>query len=70
MIHEQNAVAGFTNRWLAPLASRVFAAFPGSFPPSVHAELIGNPVRRSLTALDAPRARLAARRDGAAPRCS
>jgi UDP-N-acetylglucosamine--N-acetylmuramyl-(pentapeptide) pyrophosphoryl-undecaprenol N-acetylglucosamine transferase len=62
LIHEQNSVAGTTNRWLAPLAKRVFEAFPGSFPASVRAELIGNPVRRSLTALEAPRARLAARR--------
>ena len=32
LLHEQNAVAGTTNRLLAPLAKRVFAAFPGSFP--------------------------------------
>jgi UDP-N-acetylglucosamine--N-acetylmuramyl-(pentapeptide) pyrophosphoryl-undecaprenol N-acetylglucosamine transferase len=62
LIHEQNSVAGTTNRWLAPLAKRVFEAFPGSFPTNVHAELIGNPVRRSLTALEAPRPRLNARR--------
>jgi UDP-N-acetylglucosamine--N-acetylmuramyl-(pentapeptide) pyrophosphoryl-undecaprenol N-acetylglucosamine transferase len=62
LIHEQNSVAGTTNRWLAPFAKRVFEAFPQSFPASVHAELIGNPVRRSLTALEAPRARLGARR--------
>jgi UDP-N-acetylglucosamine--N-acetylmuramyl-(pentapeptide) pyrophosphoryl-undecaprenol N-acetylglucosamine transferase len=64
LIHEQNSVAGTTNRWLAPLASRVFEAFPGSFPPSAHAELIGNPVRRSLTVLEPPGARLAGRRSG------
>jgi UDP-N-acetylglucosamine--N-acetylmuramyl-(pentapeptide) pyrophosphoryl-undecaprenol N-acetylglucosamine transferase len=62
LIHEQNSVAGTTNRWLAPLASRVFEAFPGSFPQSVRAELIGNPVRGSLTAIEPPRARLAGRR--------
>jgi UDP-N-acetylglucosamine--N-acetylmuramyl-(pentapeptide) pyrophosphoryl-undecaprenol N-acetylglucosamine transferase len=62
LIHEQNSVAGTTNRWLAPLASRVFEAFPGSFPPRAHAELIGNPVRRALTATESPRARLTARR--------
>jgi UDP-N-acetylglucosamine--N-acetylmuramyl-(pentapeptide) pyrophosphoryl-undecaprenol N-acetylglucosamine transferase len=62
LIHEQNSVAGTTNRWLAPLATRVFEAFPASFPPKVQAELIGNPVRRSLTALPSPRARLTARR--------
>jgi UDP-N-acetylglucosamine--N-acetylmuramyl-(pentapeptide) pyrophosphoryl-undecaprenol N-acetylglucosamine transferase len=62
IIHEQNSVAGSTNRWLAPLAARVFEAFPGSFPKRVHAELVGNPVRRSLVPAEPPRARLAARR--------
>jgi UDP-N-acetylglucosamine--N-acetylmuramyl-(pentapeptide) pyrophosphoryl-undecaprenol N-acetylglucosamine transferase len=62
LIHEQNSVAGTTNRWLAPLAKRVFEAFPGSFPTNVRTEVIGNPVRRSLTALEAPRPRLTARR--------
>jgi UDP-N-acetylglucosamine--N-acetylmuramyl-(pentapeptide) pyrophosphoryl-undecaprenol N-acetylglucosamine transferase len=62
LIHEQNSVAGTTNRLLAPLAQRVFEAFPGSFPPSVRAELVGNPVRRSMQPVDAPRARFAARR--------
>jgi UDP-N-acetylglucosamine--N-acetylmuramyl-(pentapeptide) pyrophosphoryl-undecaprenol N-acetylglucosamine transferase len=61
LIHEQNSVAGTTNRWLAPFATRVFEAFPDSFPPNVQAELIGNPVRRSLAAVEPPRARLAAR---------
>jgi len=62
LIHEQNSVAGTTNRWLAPFAKRVFEAFPGSFPANVRTEVIGNPVRRSLTALEAPRTRLGARR--------
>ncbi|HVY66027.1 MAG TPA: undecaprenyldiphospho-muramoylpentapeptide beta-N-acetylglucosaminyltransferase [Gammaproteobacteria bacterium] len=62
LIHEQNSVAGTTNRLLAPLAQRVFEAFPGSFPAGVRAELIGNPVRRSLAPGEAPRARLTARR--------
>ncbi len=35
LIHEQNAVAGLTNRWLARIASQVLEAFPGSFPASV-----------------------------------
>ena len=62
IIHEQNSVAGSTNRWLAPLAARVFEAFPGSFPARAHAELVGNPVRRSLTPAESPRSRLLARR--------
>src|SRR5690606_18190645 len=51
VIHEQNAVAGTTNRWLARFATRVFEAFPASFPPGVRAEHVGNPVRRSIAAL-------------------
>jgi UDP-N-acetylglucosamine--N-acetylmuramyl-(pentapeptide) pyrophosphoryl-undecaprenol N-acetylglucosamine transferase len=62
IIHEQNSVAGSTNRWLAPLAARVFEAFPGSFPARVRAELVGNPVRRSLVPADEPRQRLLARK--------
>jgi len=62
LIHEQNSVAGTTNKLLAPLAKRVFEAFPGSFPARVHAELIGNPVRRSLSGIEVPRARLSGRR--------
>jgi UDP-N-acetylglucosamine--N-acetylmuramyl-(pentapeptide) pyrophosphoryl-undecaprenol N-acetylglucosamine transferase len=62
LIHEQNSVAGSTNRWLAPLATRVFEAFPGSFPARARAELVGNPVRRSLAPAAAPRARLLERR--------
>ena len=46
LIHEQNAVAGFTNRCLARLARRVLTAFPGSFAEDVGAQVIGNPVRR------------------------
>lgn len=63
ILHEQNSVAGTTNRMLAPLAARVFEAFPGSFPARVHAELVGNPVRRSLTPAEAPRQRLLGRQD-------
>jgi UDP-N-acetylglucosamine--N-acetylmuramyl-(pentapeptide) pyrophosphoryl-undecaprenol N-acetylglucosamine transferase len=58
LIHEQNSVAGSTNRWLAPFAARVFEAFPGSFPARARAELVGNPVRRSLEPVLAPRDRL------------
>ena len=62
LIHEQNSVAGTTNRMLAPFAARVFEAFPGSFPRRTHAELIGNPVRRSLLPAEPPRQRLLARK--------
>ena len=61
LIHEQNAIAGMTNRWLARLASRVLEAFPGSFNPGVRALAIGNPVRADIAALPAPAARFAGR---------
>src|SRR5216684_2431088 len=61
LIHEQNAVAGMTNRWLARLATQVLEAFPGSFGPEVHARAIGNPVRADIAALPAPPARFAGR---------
>ena len=61
VIHEQNAIAGFTNRCLAHLARQVLEAFPGSFGRDVHARVIGNPVRRDITALPAPSVRFAGR---------
>jgi UDP-N-acetylglucosamine--N-acetylmuramyl-(pentapeptide) pyrophosphoryl-undecaprenol N-acetylglucosamine transferase len=48
LIHEQNAVAGTTNRLLAPLASRVVAGFPGAFREGISFSVVGNPVRREL----------------------
>ncbi|HJS21275.1 MAG TPA: UDP-N-acetylglucosamine--N-acetylmuramyl-(pentapeptide) pyrophosphoryl-undecaprenol N-acetylglucosamine transferase, partial [Steroidobacteraceae bacterium] len=61
LIHEQNAIAGLTNRWLARLAREVLEAFPGSFPASARARCIGNPVRREIAALPAPDVRFADR---------
>ncbi len=57
LIHEQNAIAGTTNRLLARFAKQVFEAFPGSFPASVEASWIGNPVRREIASLPPPRER-------------
>jgi UDP-N-acetylglucosamine--N-acetylmuramyl-(pentapeptide) pyrophosphoryl-undecaprenol N-acetylglucosamine transferase len=62
VLHEPNAVAGTTNRLLAPLAARIFTSFPDTFPPSDRVEVIGTPVRSSFTAIDVPRERLGARR--------
>jgi UDP-N-acetylglucosamine--N-acetylmuramyl-(pentapeptide) pyrophosphoryl-undecaprenol N-acetylglucosamine transferase len=61
LIHEQNAIAGMTNRWLARLAKQVLEAFPGSFAPGVHASTIGNPVRADIAALASPVQRFAGR---------
>jgi UDP-N-acetylglucosamine--N-acetylmuramyl-(pentapeptide) pyrophosphoryl-undecaprenol N-acetylglucosamine transferase len=54
LIHEQNAVAGTTNRLLAPLASAVVCGFRGAFPDDRPLRVLGNPVRQAL--LDAARA--------------
>ncbi len=52
VIHEQNAVAGTTNRWLAPFASRVLCGLPGSFRNRRDASIVGNPVRTLLQRID------------------
>lgn len=51
VIHEQNAVAGLTNRWLRPLAKRVMTGFPDTLAGGKH---IGNPVRDDIAALAEP----------------
>jgi UDP-N-acetylglucosamine--N-acetylmuramyl-(pentapeptide) pyrophosphoryl-undecaprenol N-acetylglucosamine transferase len=61
LIHEQNAIAGMTNRWLARLATQVLEAFPGSFGPKVRATTLGNPVRADIAALPLPQERFAGR---------
>ena len=61
VIHEQNAFAGMTNRWLSRFADQVLEAFPGSFPANRRALVTGNPVRAEIAALPAPAERFAAR---------
>ncbi len=61
LVHEQNAVAGLTNRVLARLAVAVFEAFPGSFPTSRRALDVGNPVRAEIAAIEDPEQRLRGR---------
>ncbi|VFS36275.1 UDP-N-acetylglucosamine--N-acetylmuramyl-(penta pe ptide pyrophosphoryl-undecaprenol N-acetylglucosamine transferase [Escherichia coli] len=39
VLHEQNGIAGLTNKWLAKIATKVMQAFPGAFP---NAEVVGN----------------------------
>ncbi len=48
VLHEQNAIAGMTNRWLGRFATRVFSAMPKVFPDAVDARAVGNPVRESI----------------------
>lgn len=60
-IHEQNAVAGLTNKILAHVADRVLLGLPLAKPLSEKAEWVGNPVRPEIAALPAPEQRLAGR---------
>lgn len=58
VIHEQNAVAGLTNRVLAKIAASVLQAFPGAFADGENVSTIGNPVRSELASVPPPRIRL------------
>lgn len=57
LVHEQNAVAGMTNRILSRFAKTVMEAFPGSFGGDVVTRCTGNPVRADVAALAAPEQR-------------
>jgi UDP-N-acetylglucosamine--N-acetylmuramyl-(pentapeptide) pyrophosphoryl-undecaprenol N-acetylglucosamine transferase len=58
LIHEQNAIAGFTNRLLARLAVRVMEAFPDTFAASKKVICTGNPVRKEIALIgDQPRSK-------------
>jgi UDP-N-acetylglucosamine--N-acetylmuramyl-(pentapeptide) pyrophosphoryl-undecaprenol N-acetylglucosamine transferase len=59
VIHEQNSIAGLTNKSLSLFANKVLAAFPSAF--GEKAQLVGNPVRYEITQLPAPQQRYAAR---------
>jgi len=61
VVHEQNAVAGLTNRVLARFAKRVLEGFPDSFGGGVKAERVGNPVRAEIVAIAPPQRRYAGR---------
>jgi len=58
-VHEQNAIAGLTNRILARVADRVLVAFPGALK---NAEWTGNPVRAEIARIPAPEERFAGRK--------
>lgn len=55
VLHEQNAIAGLTNRWLSRIAAKVLQAFPGAF---AKAPVVGNPVRQDVLALPEPSQRM------------
>jgi UDP-N-acetylglucosamine--N-acetylmuramyl-(pentapeptide) pyrophosphoryl-undecaprenol N-acetylglucosamine transferase len=57
-LHEQNAIAGLTNRILAGVADKAMSAFPNTLR---NAEWTGNPVRADIAALADPAERYARR---------
>lgn len=63
VIHEQNSVAGLTNRVLARFADHTLTAFPKPFKNNDLSQFIGNPVRADIGAISDPVARYAARGD-------
>jgi UDP-N-acetylglucosamine--N-acetylmuramyl-(pentapeptide) pyrophosphoryl-undecaprenol N-acetylglucosamine transferase len=62
-LHEQNSIAGLTNRILSRFASGIYVAFPQAQERMPGAECIGNPVRAGFTGLPHPEADLQARID-------
>ncbi|KAF7599275.1 MAG: undecaprenyldiphospho-muramoylpentapeptide beta-N-acetylglucosaminyltransferase [Candidatus Dactylopiibacterium carminicum] len=58
VVHEQNSVAGLSNRVLAGVADAVLAGFPDAIAKARH---VGNPVREDIAALPAPTRRFAGR---------
>jgi UDP-N-acetylglucosamine--N-acetylmuramyl-(pentapeptide) pyrophosphoryl-undecaprenol N-acetylglucosamine transferase len=58
LLHEQNSVAGLTNKVLASVADRVFTAFPDVMK---KAQWIGNPLRKAFVSQPEPGARFAGR---------
>jgi UDP-N-acetylglucosamine--N-acetylmuramyl-(pentapeptide) pyrophosphoryl-undecaprenol N-acetylglucosamine transferase len=60
VIHEQNAIPGLTNRWLAKVANQVLSAFPNSFDRK-DVIVCGNPVRKEISEIAEPETRLTGR---------
>lgn len=59
VIHEQNAIAGTTNRLLARWADTVLAGMPSAFGENNAVQWVGNPVNKKLTLIASPNERLA-----------
>ncbi len=73
LLHEQNSIAGLTNRVLSVVADRILCGFPHAFEerirnplarflkPNRPVEWVGNPVRGDIAQLPAPQERFAGR---------
>ncbi len=60
IIHEQNAIAGYTNRILARFSAYIACAFPDVFAKKYQAKIriVGNPIRAEISQLLPPELRL------------
>jgi len=58
VVHEQNAVAGFTNRLLSGMATIILQAFDNAFAGRKKLHTVGNPVRSSIVDITEPKERL------------
>lgn len=61
LIHEQNAVAGFTNTQLSRVAKTICQAFPNTFSANEKVVTTGNPVRREICEVLSPKWRYQSR---------
>ncbi|WP_424948074.1 undecaprenyldiphospho-muramoylpentapeptide beta-N-acetylglucosaminyltransferase [Candidatus Spongiihabitans sp.] len=61
VLHEQNSVAGLTNRWLSRFSHRILTGFP-SADGFRQFQWIGNPVRPEISNIPDPKIRLASRK--------
>ena len=58
VVHEQNAIGGTANKYLAKIAKQSLVGFPGALPGAI---MVGNPVRRNFSAQASPAERYTAR---------
>lgn len=63
VIHEQNTIAGMTNKMLAHFATHVAQAFPNTFQEKIHAIRVGNPIRQDIEKIPMPKERFSKRED-------
>lgn len=58
VLHEQNSVAGLTNKCLYKIATKVMQGFSGAFK---NAEIVGNPIRPNICHIPLPKERFSKR---------
>lgn len=58
LLHEQNSIAGLSNKVLSKIATKIFTAYPNALPKG---EWIGNPLRAEFLKEDLPENRFAGR---------